>query len=92
LPKLNDVREKEGRVMALEVMIITPAISNLIREGKSAQIYSAIQTGAQYSMVTMENSLKDLYQRGIVTFEDALSKTTRPDDFKRLIAGVTPGR
>jgi twitching motility protein PilT len=40
-------------------------------------------------MQTMETSLKDLYQRGLVTFEDALSKTARPEDFKRLIAGGT---
>lgn len=88
LPKLNDVKEKEGRVMSQEIMIVTPAIANLIREGKTAQIYSSIQTGAQYQMVTMESALKDLYQKGHVTFEDALSKTTRPDDFKRLVAGT----
>lgn len=87
LPKLNEFKEKAGRVMALEIMLITPAIANLIREGKTAQIYSSIQTGAQYQMQTMETSLKDLYQRGLVTIEDALSKTTRPEDFKRLISG-----
>jgi twitching motility protein PilT len=87
LPKLNELKEKSGRVMALEIMIITPAIANLIREGKTAQIYSSIQTGAQYQMQTMETSLKDLYQKGLVTFEDALSKTTRPEDFKRLVSG-----
>jgi twitching motility protein PilT len=87
LPRLNELKEKVGRVMALEIMLITPAIANLIREGKTAQIYSSIQTGAQYQMQTMETSLKDLYQRGLVTFEDALSKTSRPEDFKRLVAG-----
>jgi len=87
LPKLNELKEKSGRVMALEIMVITPAIANLIREGKTAQIYSSIQTGAQYQMQTMESSLKDLYARGLVTFEDALSKTSRPEDFKRLISG-----
>ncbi|WP_303673141.1 type IV pilus twitching motility protein PilT [Vampirovibrio chlorellavorus] len=87
LPKLNELKEKSGRVMALEIMVITPAIANLIREGKTAQIYSSIQTGAQYQMQTMETSLKDLYQKGLVTFEDALSKTTRPEDFKRLVSG-----
>lgn len=87
LPKLNEFKEKAGRVMALEIMVITPAIANLIREGKTAQIYSSIQTGAQYQMQTMESSLKELYQRGVVTFEDALSKTTRPEDFKRLVSG-----
>ena len=87
LPKLNAAKEKEGRVMALETMIVIPAISNLIREGKSAQIYSSIQTGAQHGMVTMESSLKDLYQRGLITFEDAIVKSTRPEDLKRLLAG-----
>ena len=92
LPKLNELKEKSGRVMALEVMVITPAIANLIREGKTAQIYSSIQTGAQYQMQTMESSLKDLYQRGLVTFEDALSKTSRAEDFKRLISGTSGAR
>ena len=87
LPKLNAAKEKEGRVMALETMIVIPAISNLIREGKSAQIYSSIQTGAQHGMVTMESSLKDLSQRGLITFEDAIVKSTRPEDLKRLLAG-----
>jgi twitching motility protein PilT len=87
LPKLNELKEKSGRVMALEIMIITPAIANLIREGKTAQIYSSIQTGAQYQMQTMESSLKELYAKGQITFEDALAKTSRPEDFKRLISG-----
>ncbi len=91
LPKLNEVKEKEGRVMSMEVMVVTPAISNLIREGKSAQIYSSIQTGMQYGMVTMEANLRDLYQRGLITFEDALSKTTRPEDLKRLLTGNSAG-
>lgn len=87
LPRVNEFKEKVGRVMALEIMLITPAIANLIREGKTAQIYSSIQTGAQYQMQTLETSLKELYQKGLVTFEDALSKTSRPDDFKRLVSG-----
>ena len=92
MPRLNEVKEKQGRVMGLEIMIVIPAIANLIREGKSAQIYSSIQTGAQFGMVTMEAALKDLYQRGLVTFEDALVKTTRPEDFKRLLAAQAAGR
>jgi twitching motility protein PilT len=87
LPKLNEVREKKGRIMAQEVMVVTPAISNLIREGKTAQIYSAIQTGAQFGMITLETALKDLYQKSLVTFEDAIVKTARPEDFKRLVGG-----
>jgi twitching motility protein PilT len=92
LPRLNEVKEKVGRIMALEVMVITPAIANLVREGKTAQIYSSIQTGGQYNMVTMEACLKELYQKGLVTLDDALARTTRPEDLKRLISGTGAGR
>jgi twitching motility protein PilT len=92
MPKLNEFKERVGRVMAQEIMVVTPAISNLIREGKTAQIYSSIQTGGHYQMVTMEAALKELYQRGLITFEDALSKTGRPEDFKRLIHGASAVR
>lgn len=87
LPRLNELKEKQGRILAQEIMIVTPAIANLVREGKTAQIYSSIQTGGQYGMQTLESHLKDLYQSGKVTLEDAMSKTARPDDFKRLISG-----
>ncbi|MBK8190806.1 MAG: type IV pilus twitching motility protein PilT [Vampirovibrionales bacterium] len=88
LPRVNELGEKKGRVMAQEIMIVTPAISNLIREGKAAQIYSAIQTGGQHNMQTMEMALKALVQSNSVEFEDALLKTTRPEDFKRLLTGI----
>jgi twitching motility protein PilT len=86
LPRMNEFKEKAGRVMAQEIMIVTPAIANLVREGKTAQIYSAIQTGSQYGMVTLETALKDLYVKGLVNYEDAVGKTSRPEEFKRLIA------
>ncbi|HEY9841348.1 MAG: type IV pilus twitching motility protein PilT [Candidatus Sericytochromatia bacterium] len=75
----------KGRVMAMEIMLVTPAIANLVREGKTAQIYSSIQTGAKYGMVTLEMNLRDLYLARQITFEDAMQKTSRPDDFQRLI-------
>lgn len=83
----------KGRVMAMETMIVTPAISNLMREGKSSQIYSAIQTGGKYGMQTLETVLRDLYMARQITFEDAISKTSRPEDFQRLIneSGAHPG-
>lgn len=92
LPKLNELKEKQGRVMAMEILVVTPAIANLVREGKSAQIYSAIQTGGQLQMVTLEAALKDLVHRGLVTLEDAMGKTSRPEDFKRLVAGPVGAR
>jgi twitching motility protein PilT len=78
-----------GRVMAQEIMVITPAISNLIREGKTAQIYSAIQTGAKLGMQTLEKALADLYKAGTISFEAAMSKTSKPEELQRLI-GPTP--
>ncbi|EKE04154.1 MAG: hypothetical protein ACD_20C00100G0003 [uncultured bacterium] len=82
--------QKKGRILAQEIMVVTPAISNLIREGKTAQIYSAIQTGGLHKMQTLEASLKGLYERNIITQEDALAKTSRPEDLKRMITGMVP--
>jgi len=74
-----------GRVMAQEIMINTPAIANLIREGKTAQIYSLIQTGAQYGMQTLDRALANLVRDKRVTAEEALQKTTRPEELQRLL-------
>ncbi|MBC7972057.1 MAG: type IV pilus twitching motility protein PilT [Verrucomicrobia bacterium] len=89
--KKNPKPGEYGRVMAQEIMIITPAISNLIREGKTAQIYSAIQTGGKLGMQTLEKVLADMYKAGSISFEAAMSKTSRPDEIQRLIGGATAG-
>jgi twitching motility protein PilT len=78
-----------GRVMAQEIMINTPAIANLIREGKTAQLYSQIQTGGQMAMQTLEKALADLVVANEVTMDEALAKTTKPEELKRLIAQVS---
>jgi twitching motility protein PilT len=70
-----------GRIAAHEIMIGTPAIRNLIREDKVAQMYSAIQTGASYGMITMDQSLKNLLARGLITREGAKEKAKVPDNF-----------
>ena len=70
-----------GRVAAHEIMIGTPAIRNLIREDKVAQMYSAIQTGGALGMITMDQSLKNLVQKGIVTPESAREKAKTPEQF-----------
>jgi len=88
LQRLNSDGTKSGRVMAQEVLVVNSAVANLIREGKTAQIYSSIQTGSQYGMQTLETALKNLYKSGKITLEDALSKSQRPDEFKRL-ANIT---
>lgn len=60
-----------GRVVAAEIMVVTPAIRNLIRENKVHQLYSAIQTGSNAGMQTMEKALKLLYQKGVISLEEA---------------------
>jgi twitching motility protein PilT len=56
-----------GRMAAHEIMVATPAIRNLIREDKVAQMYSSIQTGQQYGMQTLDQCLQDIVKRGLVT-------------------------
>jgi len=70
-----------GRVAAHEIMIGTPAIRNLIREDKVAQMYSAIQTGFGAGMQTMDQCLKDLVDKGLVSKEAARSKAMNKNDF-----------
>jgi len=70
------------------VMIPTPAVRNLIREGKSHQIYSAIQTGSQYGMQTMDASLATLVQSGRVDRTLAMTRAHSLDEFMRLLGSA----
>jgi twitching motility protein PilT len=74
----------KGRAVATEVMVATPAIRNLVREGKTHQIYSAMQAGAQHGMHTLDQHLADLVQRGLITREVGLEKAHHAEDFDRL--------
>lgn len=91
VPRKNPKPGEFGRVMAQEIMISTPAIANLIREGKTSQIYSAIQTGGKLGMVTLEKVLGELYRAGTISFESAVSKTSRPDELQRLMGAAPMG-
>jgi len=71
-----------GRIAAHEIMIGTPAIRNLIREDKVAQMYSAIQTGQSVGMQTLDQNLQELVQRGQVSRLDAKSKAMNKDLFR----------
>jgi twitching motility protein PilT len=83
--------DRLGRVPAFEIMPATPAIRNLIRERKTHQIYSAIQMGADLGMQTLDNHLLELYRKGTVSFEMALSKSSNPGEFSaRAAAGRKP--
>jgi twitching motility protein PilT len=70
-----------GRIAAHEIMIGIPAIRNLIRENKVAQMYSAIQTGAGYGMTTLDQTLKSLVMKGLVSPQVAKTMATQPDSF-----------
>ncbi len=70
-----------GRVAAHEIMIGTPAIRNLIREDKVAQMYSAIQTGQNIGMQTLDQNLSELVQRGVISKQDARMRAMNKDDF-----------
>jgi twitching motility protein PilT len=73
-----------GRVLATEIMVATSGIRNLIREQEIAQIPTLMQTGTQYGMRTMDKSLKELTQKGVITLDTAMSKVKNPDEFKQL--------
>lgn len=74
-----------GRAVATEVMIATPAIRNLIREGKTHQIYSAMQAGAAQGMHTMDQHLAELVRTGKITYEVGLEKAHHVEDYNRLV-------
>ncbi len=69
----------KGRIAAREIMIVTPAISNLIREAKTHQIYGAIDTGARVGMISLDRTLGDMAKQGLITLEQALAKANRPE-------------
>jgi len=82
LPRANG----RGRVLAVEILIPNPAIRNLIREDKIHQIYGIMQTGqARSGMQTMNQSLYDLYQRRLITYDDAIGRSTAPEELIAMI-------
>jgi twitching motility protein PilT len=77
----------QGRAVACEVLVATPAIRNLIREAKVHQIYSMLQAGGKYGMVTMDMSLAHLVRAGRVSLEDAFERCANEDDVRRMMNG-----
>jgi twitching motility protein PilT len=80
-----------GRIAAHEMLVITPAIANLIRENKIFRITSAIQTGAKYGMQLLDDCLFRYWKEKKITKEDAMGKCNRPEDFKNRIARAEAG-
>ncbi|MGI5939586.1 MAG: type IV pilus twitching motility protein PilT [Thermoleophilia bacterium] len=75
----------QGRVGAFEVLISTSAVRNLIREGKTHQLYTVMQTGSRLGMQTMNASLSCLVRKGVITKETAMRRSSNPDDLERLL-------
>src|SRR6266849_6626717 len=88
--QLIPTADGRGRVMALEIMVTTPAIRNLIREEKIHQIYSAMQAGQKFGMQTMNQSLIELVQKRQISREEALNRSMQPEELAQL-AAVTAG-
>jgi twitching motility protein PilT len=70
--------DRKGRVAAMEILVGVPALRNLIREDKTAQIMSVIQTGGQYGMQSLDQCLKNLVMEGRISREEAARKSTNP--------------
>ena len=77
-----------SRAVACEVLMPTPAVRNLIREGKTHQIYSVMQTGSQHGMQTMDANLATLVRQGIVSMDTALERAGHADELKRILGLV----
>lgn len=81
----------QGRVLAVELLVPNPAIRNLIREDKIHQLYSMMQTGqAKFGMQTMNQSLFELYSKGLITYEDTVGRSSLPDDMIQMIQRGMP--
>jgi twitching motility protein PilT len=88
--QLLPTADGQGRACACEVLVPTPAVRNLIREGKTHQLYSALQTGGSHGMQTMDSSLADLARGGVITRQLAESRSSTPEELKRLLEGSAP--
>ncbi len=78
----------KGRVVATEILVPTPAIRNLIRDGKTHQIYSALQTGGSHGMQTMDAALADLVRKNKISRDLAEARSSSPEELRRLMGTV----
>ena len=84
-------RDGSGRIAACEVLVPTPGVRNLIREGKNHQIYSAMQTGGKFGMQTMDAALVELMRRGVISREEAEKRSSNVEEMQRLASGPAMG-
>jgi twitching motility protein PilT len=86
--QLLPTADGRGRAVATEILVPTPAVRNLIREGKTHQIYSTLQTGGQHGMQTMDAALATLVREGKITRDLAEARSSTPEELRRLMGGV----
>jgi len=82
--------DRKGRVVALEILIANPAVRNLIREAKTHQIPSMIQTGKKYGMILLDDSIMELYRKGMISAEEAYAKSNEKGRFRPLLKEPPP--
>ena len=78
-------RDSKGRVVAVEIMIATDAVRNLIREGRTPQMWNAMQTGLQHGMQTMDQAIMHLYRNRIISTEEAVIRYRDPETAKKML-------
>ncbi len=76
--------DESGRVMACEILRNNTAIANLIRDGKTHQVYSVVETASKEGMITMDRSLKNLYNEGLISYDDAICHMRNPKEIKEI--------
>ena len=82
-------RDGKGRVVACEILVPTPGVRNLIREGKNHQIYSAMQTGGKFGMQTMDAALVELVRKNAISREEAEKRSSNADELNRLMGDAS---
>ena len=82
--QLLPTKDKAGRVAALEVLVNTPAVSNLIRQGKLDQLETAMQSGSSFGMQTMDTALMDLVSKGVVAGREAYLQANNKQTFEQV--------
>ena len=78
LPRIDG----EGRVIAVELLLNTPAVANMIREGKTHQVLGTMETAAKEGMITMDKSVKRLYLEGLISYDEARAHMRNPKELK----------
>jgi twitching motility protein PilT len=82
--------DKPGRIAALEILLVTPAAANLIREQKTFQLMTVIQTGRRLGMISLDDAIADLMQRRLISPEEAFEKAVEKDRFAKLLKNPPP--